>query len=183
MDASDASTADRRPRRRLLLVPRSGVRRASTACRSVESGYAGGHAPNPTYEAVCGGRTGHAEVVRITFDPAVLSFRDLLTRVLHHPRPDDAEPPGQRRRHAVPLGDLLRRRREQRATPKRVIAELDARRSCGAIRSSPRSPTRRRSIRPRPTTRTTSRATAASRTARPSSRRRSRSSASSSPSG
>src|SRR4051794_39891261 len=46
---------------------------------SVESGYAGGAAPNPSYEAVCGGRTGHAEVIRVTFDPAVLTFRDLLT--------------------------------------------------------------------------------------------------------
>src|SRR5215207_6338550 len=46
--------------------------------RSVESGYAGGSAPNPSYDAVCGGRTGHAEVVRVTFDPAVLTFRDLL---------------------------------------------------------------------------------------------------------
>jgi peptide-methionine (S)-S-oxide reductase len=46
---------------------------------SVESGYAGGAKPNPSYEEVCGGRTGHAEVVRVTFDPAQLSFRDLLT--------------------------------------------------------------------------------------------------------
>jgi peptide-methionine (S)-S-oxide reductase len=46
---------------------------------SVESGYAGGAQPNPSYDEVCGGRTGHAEVVRVTFDPAVLSFRDLLT--------------------------------------------------------------------------------------------------------
>ena len=46
---------------------------------SVESGYAGGAKPNPSYDEVCGGRTGHAEVVRVTFDPAVLSFRDLLT--------------------------------------------------------------------------------------------------------
>ena len=45
---------------------------------SVESGYAGGAGDNPSYEAVCGGRTGHAEVVRVTFDPSVLAFRDLL---------------------------------------------------------------------------------------------------------
>ncbi len=45
---------------------------------AVESGYAGGHVANPTYEQVCTGRTGHAEVVRITYDPAAISFRDLL---------------------------------------------------------------------------------------------------------
>ena len=45
---------------------------------SVVSGYAGGQTPNPTYEQVCGGRTGHAEVVQITYDPAVVSYRDLL---------------------------------------------------------------------------------------------------------
>ena len=45
---------------------------------SVESGYMGGPSANPTYEAVCGGDTGHAEVVRITFDPKTVSFVDLL---------------------------------------------------------------------------------------------------------
>jgi len=45
---------------------------------SVESGYMGGQTPRPTYEDVCGGRTGHAEVVRVTFDPAVLAYEDLL---------------------------------------------------------------------------------------------------------
>src|SRR5205823_14669076 len=44
----------------------------------VESGYAGGTTPAPTYEQVCGGNTGHAEVVQVTFNPAVLSFRELL---------------------------------------------------------------------------------------------------------
>jgi peptide-methionine (S)-S-oxide reductase len=44
----------------------------------VQSGYAGGNRPNPTYEQVCSGATGHAEVVRITFDPAVVSYRELL---------------------------------------------------------------------------------------------------------
>jgi peptide-methionine (S)-S-oxide reductase len=44
----------------------------------VVSGYAAGKHPRPTYEEVCSGGTGHAEVVQITFDPAVISFRDLL---------------------------------------------------------------------------------------------------------
>ena len=44
----------------------------------VVSGYAGGKRPNPTYEQVCSGATGHAEVVQITFDPGVISYRDLL---------------------------------------------------------------------------------------------------------
>lgn len=46
--------------------------------KSVESGYMGGKAPNPTYEEVCSGASGHAEVVRVTFDPEVLDYRDLL---------------------------------------------------------------------------------------------------------
>ncbi|HLX23827.1 MAG TPA: peptide-methionine (S)-S-oxide reductase MsrA [Usitatibacter sp.] len=45
---------------------------------SVESGYMGGKSPNPTYEEVCGGGSGHAEVVRVTFDPAEVSYEDLL---------------------------------------------------------------------------------------------------------
>ena len=44
----------------------------------VISGYAGGHAPNPTYEQVCSGRTGHAEVVQVTFDPESISYREIL---------------------------------------------------------------------------------------------------------
>jgi peptide-methionine (S)-S-oxide reductase len=49
-----------------------------TGVEKVESGYAGGTVPNPTYEQVCTGRTGHAEVVQVTFDPTVLSYKDLL---------------------------------------------------------------------------------------------------------
>ena len=44
----------------------------------VQSGYANGRRPNPTYEQVCTGTTGHAEVVQIDYDPAVITFRDLL---------------------------------------------------------------------------------------------------------
>lgn len=46
--------------------------------RRVKSGYAGGHKADPTYQEVCSGTTGHAEVVRLEFDPAVISYRDLL---------------------------------------------------------------------------------------------------------
>jgi len=45
---------------------------------SVKSGYAGGHKTDPTYEEVCTGTTGHAEVVTLTYDPAIVSYRDLL---------------------------------------------------------------------------------------------------------
>jgi len=54
-----------------VFVELKGVERA-------ESGYAGGRVPNPSYHQVCTGATGHAEVVQVTFDPAELSYRDLL---------------------------------------------------------------------------------------------------------
>ena len=60
---------------------------------SVTSGYAGGHVDNPTYEAVCGKKTGHAEVVRIVFDPRELAYADLL-RVfftIHDPTTKDRQ--------------------------------------------------------------------------------------------
>ena len=46
---------------------------------SVESGYSGGHVPSPSYAQVCDGKTGHAEVIQVAFDPQVLSYKDLLT--------------------------------------------------------------------------------------------------------
>jgi peptide-methionine (S)-S-oxide reductase len=60
---------------------------------SVMSGYAGGQVPNPTYKAVCGGRTGHAEVVQVKFDPSQLAYADLL-RVfftIHDPTTQDRQ--------------------------------------------------------------------------------------------
>lgn len=47
--------------------------------QSVDPGYAGGTTPNPTYEQVCSGTTGHAEVIKIEYDPALVSYRTLLT--------------------------------------------------------------------------------------------------------
>ena len=60
---------------------------------SVESGYMGGSRPNPAYEQVCSGTTGHAEVVRVTFDPAALSYRDLLAVffTIHDPTTRDRQ--------------------------------------------------------------------------------------------
>jgi peptide-methionine (S)-S-oxide reductase len=91
---------------------------------SVESGYAGGQTKNPTYEAVCGGDTGHAEVVRITFDPSTLSFEDLL-RVfftIHDPTTPNRQgnDVGTQYRSVIfALHDA------QRDAAKRVVAELE----------------------------------------------------------
>ena len=89
----------------------------------VESGYAGGEMPNPTYKAVCTGTTGHAEVVQIAFDPAVISFRELLQVffTIHDPttlnrQGNDA---GTQYRSAI-----FYHSPEQRETAERVISEL-----------------------------------------------------------
>lgn len=55
--------------------------------RSVIPGYAGGHVKNPTYREVCTGKTGHAEVSQITFDPSVISYEELLTVFWHTHNP------------------------------------------------------------------------------------------------
>lgn len=46
--------------------------------QKVEPGYAGGHVPDPSYQLVCSGTTGHAEVVRVTYDPQIVSYKDLV---------------------------------------------------------------------------------------------------------
>ncbi|QJE00449.1 peptide-methionine (S)-S-oxide reductase MsrA [Massilia forsythiae] len=59
----------------------------------VESGYMGGTSPDPTYEQVCSGTTGHAEVVRLVFDPGVIAYRDLLEIffTIHDPTTPDRQ--------------------------------------------------------------------------------------------
>lgn len=61
--------------------------------RAVKSGYAGGHVANPTYEEVCGKKTGHAEVVQVEFDPAEISFAELLEVffTIHDPTTKDRQ--------------------------------------------------------------------------------------------
>ena len=95
------------------------------ASLAVESGYAGGKGANPSYEAVCSGRTGHAEVVKVTFDPAQLSFEDLLRVFFTIHDPTTLEPAGQRRRHAVPLGDLRAVATRSARPRERVIKEIE----------------------------------------------------------
>jgi len=91
----------------------------------VQSGYAGGHVANPSYEQVCTGTTGHAEVVQITFDPTVVSFDDLLHVffTIHDPTTlnRQGEDVGTQYRSAI-----FYHTPEQKATAERVIRELEA---------------------------------------------------------
>lgn len=91
----------------------------------VESGYTGGHVPNPSYERVCTGTTGHAEVVQVTFDPALISFADLLHVffTIHDPTTLNQQggDVGTQYRSAV-----FYHSPEQKAEAERVIAELTA---------------------------------------------------------
>jgi peptide-methionine (S)-S-oxide reductase len=90
---------------------------------SVQSGYAGGHVENPSYEQVCDGNTGHIEVARIEFDPAVLSFADLL-RVFFATH--DPTTPGRQGNDVGPQYDsaIFLQSAEQRSVAEAVIAEL-----------------------------------------------------------
>ena len=92
----------------------------------VVSGYAGGSVPNPSYEDVCTGRTGHAEVVQVTFDPAVLPYRDLLQVFfsIHDPTTLNRQGPdeGTQYRSAI-----FHHGPEQERVAREVIAELERR--------------------------------------------------------
>jgi len=92
---------------------------------SVVSGYAGGHVPNPSYRQVCNGTTGHAEVVQLTYDPDVISYRTLLEIffTIHNPTTKDREGADvgpQYRSIILPHDD------EQRAVAESVIDDLEA---------------------------------------------------------
>jgi len=93
----------------------------------VDSGYAGGHVPNPTYEQVCTGDTGHAEVVQITFDPSVITYREVLEVffTIHDPTTLN--------RQGADVGTQYRsaifyHSPEQKATAEAVMAELETER-------------------------------------------------------
>lgn len=96
-----------------------------TGVTAVESGYAGGHVVNPTYEQVCGKRTGHAEVLKIEFDESKINYRELV--LIHFATHDPTTPNAQgndvgpQYRSAIfTLND------EQKATAESVVAELTA---------------------------------------------------------
>jgi peptide-methionine (S)-S-oxide reductase len=93
--------------------------------KKVESGYSGGQVPNPSYEAVCTGTTGHAEVTQVTFDPDVISFRDLLGVFfsIHDPTTPDRQggDVGTQYRSAVFYHDD-----EQRRDAEDLVRELEA---------------------------------------------------------
>jgi peptide-methionine (S)-S-oxide reductase len=91
----------------------------------VESGYMGGSTPNPSYEQVCAGTTGHAEVVRLEFDPGVVSYRDILEVffTIHDPTTPD--------RQGNDVGTQYRsvifyQTPEQEATARKVMGEMAA---------------------------------------------------------
>lgn len=91
----------------------------------VESGYSGGHVPNPTYREVCSETTGHAEVVQVTFDPAVVSYREILEVffTIHDPTTLN--------RQGADVGESYRsaifyHSEEQRRVAQEVISALEA---------------------------------------------------------
>jgi peptide-methionine (S)-S-oxide reductase len=96
----------------------------------IVSGYAGGHVPNPSYEAVCTGTTGHAEVVQLEFDPAKVSYKELLEVffAIHDPTTLNRQgnDSGPQYRSAIFWHD-----EKQKDTAREVIAEFTADKAFG----------------------------------------------------
>jgi peptide-methionine (S)-S-oxide reductase len=94
---------------------------------SVISGYAGGQVADPDYRAVCSGTTGHAEVVQVTFDPAVIDFRTLLTAffAIHDPTTKDRQGNDVGTQYRSAIFTLSP---EQERIAKKLITELTAER-------------------------------------------------------
>jgi len=92
---------------------------------SVESGYMGGRDANPTYTDVCSGETGHAEVVRVTFDPKVVSYKDLLNVffVIHDPTTLNRQGNDEGTQYR---SEIFYHSAEQKRIAEQVIAELSA---------------------------------------------------------
>ena len=93
--------------------------------KAVESGYSGGSVPDPSYQQVCSGRTGHAEVVQITFDPQEISFRDILEVFFTFHDPTTLN------RQGADVGTQYRsvvfyHSPEQKATAEQLIQELES---------------------------------------------------------
>lgn len=91
----------------------------------VASGYSGGHVRSPSYREVCTGATGHAEVVQVTFDPAAISFQEILEVFF------TVHDPTTLNRQGADVGTQYRsaiffHSSEQKATAEQVIRELDA---------------------------------------------------------
>lgn len=90
----------------------------------VVSGYTGGTRPHPSYEQVCSGATGHAEAIQVTFDPSVISYRDLVTLffAFHDPTTRDRQGPdvGAQYRSAIFTASD-----EEARVAREVIAELE----------------------------------------------------------
>src|SRR5215468_6218856 len=91
---------------------------------SVESGYMGGSLANPTYQQVCGGATGHVAVVQITFDPAILTYREILAVffAIHDPTTRDRQGSdvGSQYRSVIFYTSM-----EQRSAAEQLIRELE----------------------------------------------------------
>ena len=92
---------------------------------SVRSGYAGGTVPDPSYQQVCSGATGHAEVVQVAFDPAVIPYRDVLEIffAVHDPTTPDRQGHDEGTQYR---SVIFHHTEAQRAGARAVVAELEA---------------------------------------------------------